>query len=888
MAQTNYTPISLYYSTTVSAAPSAGNLVNGELAINITDGKLYYKDNTGAVKVIAGTGGTGVVAGSNTQIQFNNNGVFGASSSLTWDGSFLTVASIKDSALTSGRVTYAGASGLLTDSANMTFNGTTLTAGGFTTTGTTSTGVLSVTGNTTLGDATADTVTVNGTITSNLIFTDNTYDIGASGATRPRNLNLANSLLINTAASGTSNIQDVQAGINATSLTTTTIKNLGAKFGFTGVTNVDGYIFGGIAMGGNGEEYAGIAAYDNGASAATGLKFFTGTTSGIVEAATVTSTGNWGIGVAAPSGKFEVSSGSAGVTVGDLLVDTANNTVYVGRQSSTSSDNTLFVVRNRVGVGLSITGTNTPTGTGFFIPAANYLGFSSNSTEVARFDSSGRFLVGTNAYTVSSSEKFEVYNGMTLLDFNSDSVAPLYVKNRSTTAATIQPYTYFSDSGGNRAGFGIKTSDASFHQFGQGGFYWYTGSSGFSGQAMQLSSSAAKVLGVGVTLASWTNAYNQGAIQFGPVGALASISASSTNNQTTLSSNLTDAGYSPTYIYTDAASQLKLSNGQFYFYYAPSGTAGTGAGLLTVATISNSGINLPTVSSGNANISFDGSTFTLVSNSSSASMVFSTYSTERARITSGGSVCIGTSTATRLLTLGGGSASIAVNDTNGGIYMGTGGSGAGGFALNCAMARAAVAGYHIASSSVGDLCIGPDAGSNIRFGYAASGSPSLNLAMTIASTGVVSTTGNLSVGGALSKGSGSFRIKHPLPQLAETHQLVHSFIEGPQADLIYRGKVNLVNGTATVNIDQSSGMTEGTFVVLCRDVQCFTTNESDWTAVRGSVSGNILTIEAQDQSCTASISWMVIGERQDKHMYDTDWTDDNGKVIVEPLKPIES
>jgi len=45
---------------------------------------------------------------------------------------------------------------------------------------------LTVTGNTILGDASADTVTVNGTLTSNLIFTDNTYDIGASGATRPR------------------------------------------------------------------------------------------------------------------------------------------------------------------------------------------------------------------------------------------------------------------------------------------------------------------------------------------------------------------------------------------------------------------------------------------------------------------------------------------------------------------------------------------------------------------------------------------------------------------------------------------------------------------------------------------------------------------------------
>ena len=60
MAATGSTPISLYYTTTASAAPTAGNLVNGELAINITDGKLFYKDNAGAVQTIAQKGGVGV------------------------------------------------------------------------------------------------------------------------------------------------------------------------------------------------------------------------------------------------------------------------------------------------------------------------------------------------------------------------------------------------------------------------------------------------------------------------------------------------------------------------------------------------------------------------------------------------------------------------------------------------------------------------------------------------------------------------------------------------------------------------------------------------------------------------------------------------------------
>jgi hypothetical protein len=150
----------------------------------------------------------------------------------------------------------------------------------------------------------------------------------------------------------------------------------------------------------------------------------------------------------------------------------------------------------------------------------------------------------------------------------------------------------------------------------------------------------------------------------------------------------------------------------------------------------------------------------------------------------------------------------------------------------------------------------------------------------------ISGGGSVTVAGALSKGSGSFKIDHPLPAKTETHNLVHSFIEGPQADNIYRGKVTLVDGSATVNIDTVSGMSEGTYVLLNTNTQCFTSNESGWTAVKGSVAGNILTIEAQE-FCSDTISWMVVGERHDQHMLDTKWTDENGKVIVEPLKELE-
>lgn len=83
-----------------SAVPTAGDLTNAaggaELALNVADKRMYAKDGSGNV----------VEMGTNP--------------------SAITAASITDSGLTATRVVFAGVGGLLSDSANMTFNGTTL------------------------------------------------------------------------------------------------------------------------------------------------------------------------------------------------------------------------------------------------------------------------------------------------------------------------------------------------------------------------------------------------------------------------------------------------------------------------------------------------------------------------------------------------------------------------------------------------------------------------------------------------------------------------------------------------------------------------------------------------------------------------------------------
>ena len=123
-----------------------------------------------------------------------------------------------------------------------------------------------------------------------------------------------------------------------------------------------------------------------------------------------------------------------------------------------------------------------------------------------------------------------------------------------------------------------------------------------------------------------------------------------------------------------------------------------------------------------------------------------------------------------------------------------------------------------------------------------------------------------------------------MPSRAATHDLVHSFVEAPDASNLYAGMVDLVDGTATVNIDTAHRMTEGTFEALNTVQSWSSSNESGYAPVKCSISGNLLTIECQDATSTDTVYYEVRGVRKDQHMLDTEWTDENGRVITEPLK----
>jgi hypothetical protein len=155
MSQSGFTPISLYYSTTAAAAPTSGNLVNGELAINITDGKLYYKDNVGSVQLLASKAGASGTVTSVGQ-SFTGGLISVAGSPITSSGTLaLTVAG------TSGGVPYFSSASTWASSAVLTANALMVGggAGSAPSTITTGTGVVTALG---VNTGSAGSVVVNG------------------------------------------------------------------------------------------------------------------------------------------------------------------------------------------------------------------------------------------------------------------------------------------------------------------------------------------------------------------------------------------------------------------------------------------------------------------------------------------------------------------------------------------------------------------------------------------------------------------------------------------------------------------------------------------------------------------------------------------------------
>jgi len=353
MAQTNYTPISLYYSTTASAVPTAANLVPGELAINTNDGKLYYEDSSGVVQVLA-TKSTGSIGGSNTQVQFNNSGSLGGSSSFTWDGTTVTATK------------FAGA-------LNGTVGATTASTGAFTTLSTSSTTTFSgLTASTALAlDASKNVVSVTNTGTGNNVLSASPT---LTGTIAGASLSLSSLTSGRVTYAGASGLLTDSANLTFNGNTLTSSNGTGANLVLNSTADIpyvafnhssaSKFLIGASAVVGGGTGY-----YDFYGAAAIGQRFWTGAT----ERMRITDGGNVGIGTSSPSYNLSVAGNTASEIAVQIINSSIGNTGY--RMANSLRSWAMFVNDSDSG-------------------ALRFYDYTA-SAERMRIDSSGSLLVGT-------------------------------------------------------------------------------------------------------------------------------------------------------------------------------------------------------------------------------------------------------------------------------------------------------------------------------------------------------------------------------------------------------------------------------------------------------------------------------------------------------------
>jgi hypothetical protein len=76
-------------------------------------------------------------------------------------------------------------------------------------------------------------------------------------------------------------------------------------------------------------------------------------------------------------------------------------------------------------------------------------------------------------------------------------------------------------------------------------------------------------------------------------------------------------------------------------------------------------------------------------------------------------------------------------------------------------------------------------------------------------------------------------------------------------------------------------MTSGTWEKLNRNPDIFLQNLEGWSRLKGKINGSVLEIECEDEDCTDLISWMVVAERQDQHIMNSNMSDGEGRLILE-------
>ncbi|WKT93776.1 hypothetical protein QYR01_20250 [Brucella anthropi] len=145
------------------------------------------------------------------------------------------------------------------------------------------------------------------------------------------------------------------------------------------------------------------------------------------------------------------------------------------------------------------------------------------------------------------------------------------------------------------------------------------------------------------------------------------------------------------------------------------------------------------------------------------------------------------------------------------------------------------------------------------------------------------TDGGFLAFGPITGTSKNFEIDHPVDP--DNFDLRHAATEAPEMLIEYRGTVQLLNGRATVNVEQHYGVRPGTFDALWADAWVTSLqNQDGFDRLKPSrVTGATFEIICENETSSDLVSWVLMARRNDPYVrWDgCKFTDADGRLIIE-------
>ena len=649
----NFTPILLYASSTPTNVPSAGNLTNSatgsEIAINIADKNLFFKDSGNVVNTVpirqSSTSSDGWLSATDWNT-FNNKAPATSGTSLLYgngSGGFSNVTIGSGVSFAGGVLSATGAGGTVTSVSGtgtvngLTLTGTVTTSGSLTLGGTLNLSSPPVIGNTTPAAITGTTITANTQFVSENYYAQSilggnlrtsggtsllNWDGGGSGnvtvngglLANPANKNVSlaptgtGSVTINPATAGTINNMVIGGttplAITGTTITATTFSGSGASLTSIPNSALTNSTISGVALGGNLFSL----------TAGTGVSFSAGTTYNGSAAITINATGTGGT-------VTSVAALTLGTTGTDLSSTVANGTTTpvitlnvptasaTNRGALSAADWTTFNNKQPAGsylTAVSVVSANGFAGTssGGTTPAltlsTSITGLlKGNGAAISAATSGTDYAPATSGTSILYGNGSGGFSNVTIgtgLTFIGGTLASTASGGTVTSVAATVP-SFLSISGSpittsgtlaiTLSGTALPTTSGGtgLTSFTSGGVVYASSTSALA-TSSSLIFNGTNALGIGVTPSSWGSSFSVLELNTGTSGAF--ISNLSNNGFLALTTNAYQNGSGYLYKYSSNAA-LYYQQGSHYWQTAPIGTAGGACTFTTQMQLDNGG-----------------------------------------------------------------------------------------------------------------------------------------------------------------------------------------------------------------------------------------------------------------------------------------------------------